>query len=89
MEFDEQTYQKWKNVWMPLIKDKYGPIGEDVMDKRQKTIICCDAEHEIEILKNEHRNASENDILKNLSEQKRCKVAKTLKISQSIRRSEL
>ena len=52
----------------------------------------CDAEHEIEILKNEQERIRERYLkeAKNLSEQ-RCKVAKTLgsNITKSIRRSEL
>ena len=51
------------------------------MDKRQKNdiILLCDAEHEIEILKNEQERIRERYLkeAKNLSEQ-RCKVAKTL-----------
>ena len=65
------------------LKDKYGPSIEDVTAYGQKAEkrynMLCDAEHEIEILKNEQERIRERYLkeAKNLSEQ-RCKVAKTL-----------
>ena len=85
MEFDEQTYQEVEerlNV-INSLKDKYGPSIEDVTAYGQKAEkrynMLCDAEHEIEILKNEQERIRERYLkeAKNLSEQ-RCKVAKTL-----------
>ena len=85
MEFDEQTYQEVEerlNV-INSLKDKYSPSIEDVTAYGQKAEkrynMLCDAEHEIEILKNEQERIRERYLkeAKNLSEQ-RCKVAKTL-----------
>lgn len=85
MEFDEQTYQEVEerlNV-INSLKDKYGPSIEDVIAYGQKAEkrynMLCDAEHEIETLKNEQERIRERYLkeAKNLSEQ-RCKVAKTL-----------
>ncbi len=85
MEFDEQTYQEVEerlNV-INSLKDKYGPSIEDVIAYGQKAAkrydVLCDAEQEIEALKNEQEHIREQYLkeAKNLSEQRR-KVAKTL-----------
>lgn len=85
MEFDEQTYQEVEerlNV-INSLKDKYGPSIEDVIAYGQKAAkrydVLCDAEQEIEALKNEQEHIREQYLkeAKNLSEQRR-KVTKTL-----------
>ena len=87
MEFDEQTYQEVEerlNV-INSLKDKYGPSIEDVTAYGQKAEkrynMLCDAEHEIEILKNEQERIRERYLLNFLDVRFEIEVTKKDQIS--------